>query len=74
MASKNGLVASPNASAYCTAKASEVQLSRSVALEGAPLGIRCNVEITIVYKGGCAVQYPVFGWRFRGFRGAYLFM
>ena len=43
VASKNGLVASPNASAYCTAKASELQLSRSVALEGAPYGIRCNV-------------------------------
>lgn len=41
--SKNGLVASPNASAYCTAKAAEIQLSRGVALEGAPLGIRCNV-------------------------------
>ncbi|NIB43417.1 bifunctional rhamnulose-1-phosphate aldolase/short-chain dehydrogenase [Pseudomaricurvus alkylphenolicus] len=43
IASKNALVASPNASAYCTAKAAEVQLARSVALEGAPLGIRCNV-------------------------------
>lgn len=43
IASKNGLVASPNASAYCTAKAAEIQLARAVALEGAPLGIRCNV-------------------------------
>ncbi len=43
IASKNGLVASANASAYCTAKAAEVQLARSVALEGAPLGIRCNI-------------------------------
>ena len=43
VASKNGLVASPNAAAYCTAKAAEVQLARGVALEGAPLGIRCNV-------------------------------
>ena len=43
IASKNALVASPNASAYCTAKAAEIQLARSVALEGAPLGIRCNV-------------------------------
>ena len=42
IASKNGLVASANASAYCTAKAAEIQLARSVALEGAPLGIRCN--------------------------------
>jgi rhamnulose-1-phosphate aldolase/alcohol dehydrogenase len=43
VASKNALVASHNAVAYCTAKAAEVQLSRAVALEGAPLGIRCNV-------------------------------
>ena len=43
VASKNALVASPGASAYCTAKGAEVQLSRAVALEGAPLGIRCNV-------------------------------
>ncbi len=43
VASKNALVASPNAAAYCTAKAAEVQLARAVALEGAPLGIRCNV-------------------------------
>ncbi|WP_119156537.1 bifunctional rhamnulose-1-phosphate aldolase/short-chain dehydrogenase [Caldimonas tepidiphila] len=43
IASKNGLVASPQASAYCAAKAAEIQLSRSLALEGAPLGIRCNV-------------------------------
>lgn len=43
VASKNALAASPNASAYCTAKAAELQLARSVALEGAPLGVRCNV-------------------------------
>lgn len=43
IASKNALVASPNASAYCTAKAAEIQLARAVALEGAPLGVRCNV-------------------------------
>ncbi len=42
IASKNGLVASAAASAYCTAKAAEIQLARSIALEGAPLGIRCN--------------------------------
>ncbi len=43
VSSKNGLVASANASAYCVAKAAEIQLSRCVALEGAPLGIRSNV-------------------------------
>jgi len=43
IASKNGLVASNQAIAYCAAKATEIQLSRSFALEGAPLGIRSNV-------------------------------
>lgn len=41
--SKNGLAASPGASAYCTAKASEIHLARCLALEGAPSGIRVNV-------------------------------
>jgi rhamnulose-1-phosphate aldolase/alcohol dehydrogenase len=43
VASKNALVASAGASAYCTAKASELHLSRCIALEGAPMGIRSNV-------------------------------
>lgn len=43
VASKNGLAASVNASAYCAAKASEIHLARCVALEGAPHGIRVNV-------------------------------
>ncbi|MEM7711038.1 MAG: bifunctional rhamnulose-1-phosphate aldolase/short-chain dehydrogenase, partial [Pseudomonadota bacterium] len=43
VASKNGLAASPNASAYCTAKAAEIHLARCLALEGAPKGIRVNV-------------------------------
>jgi rhamnulose-1-phosphate aldolase/alcohol dehydrogenase len=43
VASKNGLAASPNASAYCTAKASELHLARCLALEGAPMGVRVNV-------------------------------
>jgi rhamnulose-1-phosphate aldolase/alcohol dehydrogenase len=41
--SKNALAASPGASAYCTAKASELHLARCLALEGAPQGIRVNV-------------------------------
>jgi NAD(P)-dependent dehydrogenase (short-subunit alcohol dehydrogenase family) len=41
--SKNALVASPGASAYCTAKAAELHLARCLALEGAPAGIRVNV-------------------------------
>ena len=40
--SKNGMVASPGASAYCVAKASELHLARCIALEGAPHGIRVN--------------------------------
>ncbi|MCB1336003.1 MAG: bifunctional rhamnulose-1-phosphate aldolase/short-chain dehydrogenase [Maritimibacter sp.] len=43
VASKNGLAASPNASAYCTSKASEIHLARCLALEGAEAGIRVNV-------------------------------
>jgi len=43
IASKNALAASPGASAYCTAKASEVHLARCLALEGADGGIRVNV-------------------------------
>ena len=41
--SKNALVASEGAAAYCTAKASELALARCLALEGAGLGIRANV-------------------------------
>ncbi len=43
IASKNGLAASQNASAYCTAKAAEIHLARCVALEGAEFQIRVNV-------------------------------
>ena len=41
--SKNGLVASAGAAAYCTAKAAELHLARCIALEGAEHGIRVNV-------------------------------
>jgi rhamnulose-1-phosphate aldolase/alcohol dehydrogenase len=41
--SKNALVASPGASAYCTAKAAALHLARCLALEGAEHGIRANV-------------------------------
>lgn len=43
VASKNGLAASPGASAYCTAKAAEIHLARCLALEGAAAQIRVNV-------------------------------
>jgi rhamnulose-1-phosphate aldolase/alcohol dehydrogenase len=42
VASKNGLAASPGASAYCSAKATEIHLARCLALEGAAQGIRVN--------------------------------
>jgi rhamnulose-1-phosphate aldolase/alcohol dehydrogenase len=41
--SKNALAATPNASAYASAKAASVHLARCLALEGAPHGIRVNV-------------------------------
>jgi len=41
--SKNALVASGGASAYCTAKAAELHLARCLAVEGAPHRIRVNV-------------------------------
>ena len=40
--SKNALAASPGASAYCSAKAAALHLTRCLALEGAPYGIRAN--------------------------------
>jgi rhamnulose-1-phosphate aldolase/alcohol dehydrogenase len=43
VASNNGMVSSDQAAAYCAAKAALIQISRSFALEGAPLGIRSNV-------------------------------
>ncbi len=43
VSSKNGVAASPGASAYCTAKAAEIPPARCMALEGAPMGIRVNV-------------------------------
>ncbi|WP_345900265.1 bifunctional rhamnulose-1-phosphate aldolase/short-chain dehydrogenase [Martelella sp. UBA3392] len=42
VSSKNGLAASPGASAYCTAKAAEIHLARCLALEGAEAQIRVN--------------------------------
>jgi rhamnulose-1-phosphate aldolase/alcohol dehydrogenase len=41
--SKNALAASPGASAYGAAKASELHLARGLAVECAPLGVRVNV-------------------------------
>ena len=41
--SKNALVASGGAAAYCAAKAAAVHLARCLALEGAETGVRANV-------------------------------
>jgi NAD(P)-dependent dehydrogenase (short-subunit alcohol dehydrogenase family) len=41
--SKNALAATPNASAYASAKAASLHLARCLALEGADAGIRVNV-------------------------------
>jgi NAD(P)-dependent dehydrogenase (short-subunit alcohol dehydrogenase family) len=41
--SKNALVASPGAAAYCAAKAASLHLARCLAAEGAEHGIRANV-------------------------------
>ncbi len=41
--SKNALVASGGASAYCSAKAAATHLARCLALEGAEIGVRANV-------------------------------
>ena len=41
--SKNALAATPNASAYASAKAAALHLARCLALEGAPDGLRVNV-------------------------------
>lgn len=41
--SKNALATSGGASAYCAAKAAALHLTRCIALEGAPHGIRANV-------------------------------
>jgi len=41
--SKNALVASAGASAYCSAKAAATHLARCLALEGAEIGVRANV-------------------------------
>jgi rhamnulose-1-phosphate aldolase/alcohol dehydrogenase len=59
--SKNGVTASPGASAYCSVKAAEIQLARCMALEGAPYGIRVNVvNPDAVLRGSKIWQGP---WR-----------
>jgi rhamnulose-1-phosphate aldolase/alcohol dehydrogenase len=59
--SKNALAATPNASAYASAKAAALHLARCLALEGAPFGIRVNaVNPDAVIKGSHIWSGP---WR-----------
>jgi NAD(P)-dependent dehydrogenase (short-subunit alcohol dehydrogenase family) len=59
--SKNGVAASPGASAYCSVKAAEIHLARCMALEGAAHGIRVNVvNPDAVLRGSRIWQGP---WR-----------
>ncbi len=61
IASKNGVAASPGASASWAAKAAEIHLARCMALEGAPMGIRVNVvNPDAVLRGSKIWQGP---WR-----------
>ncbi|MFV0431993.1 MAG: SDR family oxidoreductase [Alphaproteobacteria bacterium] len=53
--SKNGITASINASAYCAAKAAEVNLARCAALEGAAFGVRVNMVSTEAVIRGSAI-------------------
>jgi rhamnulose-1-phosphate aldolase/alcohol dehydrogenase len=61
VASKNALAASPGAAAYNTAKAAEVHLARSMALELAPDGIRVNVVNPDAVLQGSRIWSS--GWR-----------
>ena len=44
--SKNALVASPGAAAYCTAKAAALHLARCLAVEGAPSSASASTSST----------------------------
>lgn len=59
--SKNALAASPNASAYGAAKASELHLARCLALEGGPAGIRVNTVNPDAVLRGSSIWDG--GWR-----------
>lgn len=61
VASKNGLLASKNASAYNAAKAAEIHLARSLAEEGGPLGVRVNIVNPDAVLQGSSIWDA--GWR-----------
>lgn len=61
VASKNGLIASKNASAYNAAKAAEIHLARSLAEEGGAMGVRVNVVNPDAVLQGSSIWDA--GWR-----------
>lgn len=61
VASKNGLIASKNATAYNSAKAAEIHLARSLAEEGGPLGVRVNIVNPDAVLQGSSIWDA--GWR-----------
>lgn len=64
--SKNGVMASSGAAAYGSAKAALLHLTRSLALEGAPFGIRANaVNPDAVFAGSRLWQGPWLEQRLR---------
>lgn len=67
VASKNGLIASKNASAYNSAKAAEIHLARSLAEEGGPIGVRVNIVNPDAVLQGSSIWDA--GWREARARG-----
>lgn len=61
VASKNGLIASKNATAYNSAKAAEIHLARSLAEEGGPIGVRVNIVNPDAVLQGSSIWDA--GWR-----------
>ncbi len=67
VASKNGLIASKNASAYNAAKAAEIHLARSLAEEGGGMGVRVNIVNPDAVLQGSSIWDA--GWREARARG-----
>ena len=61
VASKNGLIASKNATAYNSAKAAEIHLARSLAEEGGAMGVRVNIVNPDAVLQGSSIWDA--GWR-----------
>ncbi len=61
VASKNGLIASKNATAYNSAKAAEIHLARSLAEEGGAIGVRVNIVNPDAVLQGSSIWDA--GWR-----------